>query len=122
MRRLVLVCLLLILPVQWSWATTASVCRHDAGCGMQHEAQLDGAQTLAGSADGDTAADASSDGADLGCSADCSHCQGPGLTALISVPAALAAAAGSLGSSVYVCRIADHVPDDPLRPPSAPLA
>ena len=121
MRRLVLVCLLLILPVLWSWAATASVCRHQGGCATQHLALHGAEHAVADGLADDAVGDASGAAADRACDADCS-CQGQGLVALIGRPAALASAAGSAGASGYVRHVPDHVPDDPLRPPSVPFA
>lgn len=31
MRRLLIICLMLLLPTQWTWAAAAAVCAHEAG-------------------------------------------------------------------------------------------
>lgn len=36
MRRLVLICVMLLLPVQWTWAAAASYCGHETGIASKH--------------------------------------------------------------------------------------
>ena len=36
MRRFVLICMVLLLPVQWTWAAAAAYCTHETGAAVQH--------------------------------------------------------------------------------------
>lgn len=36
MRRLVLICMMLLLPVQWTWAAAAAYCAHETGVAAKH--------------------------------------------------------------------------------------
>lgn len=36
MRRLVLIIMMLLLPVQWTWAAAAAYCAHESNVGTQH--------------------------------------------------------------------------------------
>lgn len=120
MRRFVLLFLMLILPLQWSWAAVASVCRHETGSAAQylghhdheHAAVLDDttADTIAG-----TTADI--DGANVWFDADCCSFHGLSLAGLISVPVAHPVCNGSVLLGYSAHSRPDHVPDQPLRPP-----
>lgn len=36
MRRLVFICMMLLLPLQWSWAAAATYCAHETGVAAKH--------------------------------------------------------------------------------------
>ena len=36
MRRLVLICMMLLLPLQWTWAAAAAYCEHESSATAQH--------------------------------------------------------------------------------------
>lgn len=113
MRRYVLVFLMLVLPLQWSWAAVVSTCLHEPGDvqHLGHHAQ----EHVHASADlhGDDA-----DGADGAClDSDCASCHGPGLAALISLPAPVGACPGGIATSGYLRHLPEPQPDNPLRPP-----
>lgn len=36
MRRFVLLCMMMLLPLQWSWAAAAAYCAHETGGAAQH--------------------------------------------------------------------------------------
>lgn len=36
MRRIVLICMMLLLPVQWTWAGVATYCAHETGVAAKH--------------------------------------------------------------------------------------
>ena len=120
MRRLVLLFLMLVLPLQWSWAAVASVCQHETGSAAQHlghhahehTAVLD--DTRADST-ADTTAD--TDGVNVWFDADCCSYHGLSLAGLISVPAAHPVCNGSVLLGYSAHSRPDHVPDHPLRPP-----
>ena len=112
MRRLVLLFLMLVLPLQWSWAAVASVCRHETGSAAQHL----GHQVHEHAAvfvDTTTV----TDGVDVWFDADCCSCHGLSLAALISVPAAHPVCNGSVLLGYSAHSKPDHVPDQPQRPP-----
>ena len=123
MRRLVLVCLLLMLPTQWTWAAVASACRHESGTAARHlghhEHEHEHGQTAAGTA-AQVAADADTAGPSF--DADCATCHGHGLTAMISVAALPQCWPGSMMPSAYTRHLVDRVPEHPLRPPLSHLA
>ena len=108
MRRLVLVCLLLVLPLQWPWAVLASDCCPECACASEHPGG--GARTAADGAD-DTVA--------VGCDTDCQHCQGPGPAALVDLPTLPVPVAGDRLRAIDVGPLSDRVPEHPLRPPQA---
>lgn len=121
MRRLVLVCLLLVLPLQWSWAAAARACLHESDPTVQHF----GHHTHAHEASPEGAAAASDKAGDFTQSAldnDCTTCHAMGASL---VPAASAAPGfwdGSYLSSPYERTMADHPTDLLLRPPRHVLA
>lgn len=121
MRRLVLICLLLMLPTQWTWAAVASACRHESGTAARHlghHAHEHG-QAAAGTA---TPVEADADTASPGFDADCATCHGHGLTAMISVAALPQCWPGGMVPSAYTRHLVDRVPEHPLRPPLSHLA
>jgi len=118
--RLILVCLLVVLPLQWSWATVARVCQHEVEVSHfghhQHEHAADEGDEAITAAD-DTAADTA-----LQAHPDCSGCQGMGA---IHLPAALppwprALTAGAPPAPLLPPARAQV--DDLLRPPQSSLA
>lgn len=116
MRRIVLICLLLMLPTQWTWAAVASACRHESGTAARHlghhEHEHHHGQAAA-AAQGDAGADTTGPGFD----ADCATCHGHGLTAMISAAALPQCRPGGLVPSLYTRHLVDRVPEHPLRPP-----
>jgi len=119
MRRLVLVCLLLVLPLQWPWAAVPGACCRDCACAAEHLAAGRG-----GHAPADLAGDAPDAGAVLDvaggpCEADCQHCQGPGPAVLVGAPASPGPSICEQHGGRYARHLADPIPDHPLRPPQA---
>lgn len=115
MRRFVLVVLLLILPIQWSWAAVASVCRHETGSAAQHLGHHQHQHKAAGGS-ADTSG-AKTDGAGPSFDADCAGCQGHASAGMFSLPDVHQVWPGGVVLSHYVRHVSDHVPDSPLRPP-----
>ena len=116
MRRFVLLFLMLILPLQWSWAAVASVCRHETGSAAQHLGHhVHEHAAVLNDTTADTTAD--TDGANVWFDADCCSFHGLSLAGLISVPAAHPVCNGSVLLGYSAHSRADHVPDQPLRPP-----
>ena len=116
MRRFVLLFLMLILPLQWSWAAVASVCRHETGSAAQHLGHHVHEHAVALD---DTTADTTTDtdGVNVWFDADCCSFHGLSLAGLSSVPVAHAVCNGSVLLGYSAHSRPDHVPDHPLRPP-----
>ena len=102
MRRLMVLCLLALLPLQFSWAAIASHC--EGGAPTEHVRHADHA--VAANADADHASnpihDATPDAADVGC--DHAHCHGhchclglPALATALPSPACVERHATSAG-------------------------
>ena len=120
MRRFVLLFLILILPLQWSWAAVASVCRHES-CGVaQHQGHHDReSAAVLNDIKADTTANITpdTDGVKAVFDADCAGCCGLCAAGLISVPAAHRVCSGSVLVGYSAHSKPDHVPDHPQRPP-----
>ena len=116
MRRFVLLFLMLILPLQWSWAAVASVCRHETGSAAQYLGHHDHEHAAVLN---DTTADTTTDtdGVNVWFDADCCSYHGLSLAGQISVPAAHAVCNGSVLLGYSAHSKPDHVPDQPQRPP-----
>lgn len=134
MRRLLVVCLLLMLPLQGAWAAIAGIAAAATPCAASQPAVVHGGHAGDGDAsavthddlagcDGGLPAQPCCDGAcsgsggGPGCGG-CSVCHAQALVALVSVPAV----PGRLRSAdgVPLCRergAPDHVPEQPLKPP-----
>jgi hypothetical protein len=119
MRRLVLVCLLLVLPLQWPWAALAGGCCPDCACAAEHGAAGGGERVPTGPAEEALDAGAAFDAAASPCDVDCLHCQGPGPAVLIDAAATPGAPIGERCGGRYALHLPDPVPDLPLRPPRA---
>ena len=113
MRRFLLIFMMVLLPLQWSWAAAASVCAHESGKShFGHHEHKHGDDSASAQGDGEKG-----DGASLGAHPDCHVCHGAGAAAL---------QLGDLGQAVWagVSVLPDykrHLPDPPvaafLRPP-----
>ena len=120
MRRLVFICLLLILlPAQGIWSTVARLDLHNVPCTVcSHLAQrvaIDVASSTPG-LDADGGASGSC------CDANCPGCSGHGMPALICLPWAPGIHAGGGVVARNAALPPDHVPDLLLRPPLAQAA
>jgi hypothetical protein len=85
MRRLILVFVMCLLPLQWSWAAAASLCSHEAGGSHfgHHEHQHDTCASSAQDAEEPTGTERA------GGHPDCEVCHGIG-AAFMSAPARMA--------------------------------
>ena len=125
MRRIALVLLMVLLPLQSIWAAAANATQHERGGGVKpfghHEHAHAGVAIVADDASADTADTAGEPGST--CSNEASTCHGH----------APSAAFAEEGLAVAVCRagyvhcpyerfIADRFLDSPLRPPVLQLA
>lgn len=117
MRRIVIVCLLLFVPLQWSWAMASGVGSHECGCGTVHVDAGACGHAAPDSRDGDCAGDA----AGVGCGSSCADCHGQFLIGLLGGAAAPMAWPGNARAGDHAHRFRNHIPDHPLRPPLATL-
>lgn len=111
MRRFVLICLLLTLPLQWGWAAAAAVCQHEA----------DGAAHF-GHHPHEHCADSAAAGKTGAADSDCATCHGPGVPALMAPVVLALQAFVSVPPEAPLLRFVQRAPDNPLRPPPADLA
>lgn len=108
-RRLLLVFLLVMLPIQFSWAVHNAYCEHDTGTPIEQTADHESDQ--AGAAD-DTDATKTS--------ADTDNCQHSQLTALIRLQTDLTAPrVEDFRHWGHVARYRSHIPAGPERPDRA---
>jgi hypothetical protein len=127
MRRLLLIFIAVLLPLQWSWAAAASVCAHarEPAHYGHHEHQHGGAdQAHDGVGQSATSADASADsGTNPSPTShpDCQACHG-----MAAYPPAPDAAANLWGKGALPFAYGQFLPDPPtqslLRPPLALVA
>ena len=118
MRRIALILLMVLLPLQSIWAAAANACPHEqraAGkhaAGKAHEPGHEHAATAAVTDDGSAGTDAERGGA-IG-----STCHGQGNAAILAdgLVAATVAALGIVPSP-YARFVADRFLESPLRPP-----
>lgn len=127
MRRWLAVLLLVLLPLQFSWAAVADYCMHESGETADHVGHHDHASHAHGAAQVDADADAdaratSDGGSSTAAKVDCSHCHG-GCAVTLDLPAGLVPhtiehAPPTLGDAPC----AEHVPAQPERPQWVRLA
>lgn len=118
MHRFVLVFLLLLLPVQWTWAAAASICRHESGAASQHFGHHDHRHEVG--VNGASLVEKLSDtGAQLSDvdHADCANCHGaaPALTTLHHAPALHQPV--PQGATPYLRAVTSGIPERLIRPP-----
>jgi hypothetical protein len=125
MRRCVLVLMLVLLPLQWSWAAVGSVCAHEPdGQHFGHHLHQHAGEADAHVDDegGESPAGGAGDGASLGAHPDCHSCHGLGLGALGGPTES--ALGWTVNRQLFFYR--HHLPDPPveglLRPPVIPVA
>ncbi|WP_298234779.1 cobalt-zinc-cadmium resistance protein [uncultured Azohydromonas sp.] len=124
MRRFLLIVLMFVLPLQWSWAAAASLCGHEAAGAAtrhfgHHQHEHHGAE-----AGHDAGKSAKAEGADkkaglgsLGADADCGVCHGLGAAFLATVDAQAPPWIGTGAFPRYQAAVPDRSPDTLLRPP-----
>jgi hypothetical protein len=118
MRRFILIFMMLLLPLQWSWAAAASVCEHEAGKAHfgHHEHQHDKADGPQAQPDDTTPA-----AKKLGEHPDCQTCHGVGAFCIANSPdGALGWRDGALPQS-YGHAFPEPPVEGLLRPPMTPL-
>lgn len=115
MRRLLLIFLIILMPLQWAWGAAASVCAHETGSNVSHFGhhphKHEGAKANTDTEKADDSA--------LGCHSDCGVCHGVG-TAFAAVPNELPGPwATSVRFAPYEAVVLDRTLDTLLRPPSS---
>jgi len=123
MQRIVLVLLLMLLPVQWTWAAAASICRHETSIHANHfghhEHRHDHTTSVTLSVD---VADDIQGQSDSGVHADCATCHAavPGLM----MPPAIVLGEQSplLALTPYQRSVTTGVPERLIRPPHVRFA
>lgn len=123
MRRWLAVLMMVLLPLQFSWAAVANYCGHETGAAAEHVGHHDHASHDHGADLADKGDSASADGSSNPAPGiDCGHCHGycVGMLDLPSSlePLSLGDAPPSLGNAPD----AEHVPAQPERPQWASLA
>jgi hypothetical protein len=111
MRRLVLICMLLLLAVQWTWVAAAVYCEHETGAAAQHlghhEHQHVGASdevTKAGKAQSPANADN-----------DCGICH-PGVLCMVPEQTLALSGVSILARLDSLATFSSHIPSAPERP------
>lgn len=123
MQRIVLVFLLLLLPVQWTWAAAASICRHESSIHANHfghhEHRHDHPAGVIGSVD---LSDDTQQQSDSSVHADCATCH-------TAVPGLMMQSATAVGELLlplvftpYQRFVTTGVPERLIRPPHIRLA
>lgn len=118
MRRLLIIVLMFVLPLQWSWAAAASVCAHETDVTVshfghhQHEHQ---------SASFNEAADKDDD-ATMGYHADCGVCHGLGTALFPSVDGLSGHWIEPADFASYESAVPDRALDALFRPPLTPVS
>lgn len=115
MRRFVLVCLLLVLPLQWSWAAAARACLHESDPTVQHFGHH--THTHEVSSESAVAPEKAGDFAKSVLDNDCTTCHAMGASLVLATTAVPAYWDGNDLHSPYERTMADRPPDLLLRPP-----
>lgn len=123
MQRIVLVLLLMLLPVQWTWAAAASICRHETNIHANHfghhEHRHDHPTSVTPSSD---AADDTQTQSESGIHADCATCHAA-VPGLMMPPAdVLGVPLPHLALTPYQRSVTTGVPERLIRPPHVRLA
>lgn len=123
MRRWLAVLLLVLLPLQFSWAAVADYCMHESSETADHVGHHDHESHSHGAAQADAEAKTKTDdGSSSTATVDCSHCHGSCAVTLDLpaglVPRSVEQAPPTLGDAPR----AEHVPAQPERPKWARLA
>lgn len=126
MQRIVLVFLMLLLPVQWTWAAAASICRHEASIHANHfghhEHRHDQQASEPASVDVGGSADDSKAQGDFGAHADCASCHGAVSAVVMQATVVLSAPMPPSASTPYQRSVTTGLPERLIRPPHVRLA
>jgi hypothetical protein len=123
MRHCIAVLLLVLLPLQFSWAVVADYCQHDAEIVTDHLGHHDHASHAPDNAAGKGKAKAGSEGStSASADIDCGHCHGH-CAAVLAAPDRLEPQPpGSAPPTLGELPGAEHTPAQPDRPQWASLA
>lgn len=117
MRRLVLICMMLLLPVQWTWSATASYCAHETGLASNHFGHHDHQHKVSSNE-----ATKDSKTAPAGLDTDCHYCHLSTAQAMASVQVmVLSRTASTLPPDDPPLR-GSHLTSGPERPDRLPAA
>jgi len=118
MRRSLLIFLMFLLPLQWSWAAAANVCAHESDAQSWHFGHHEHKHAAASAASELTKAD----GLAAGCHSDCGVCHGVG-TAFFAMPDGIPVPwAETVRFASYQSAVPDRSLDSLYRPPSSLVA
>ena len=113
---------MLILPLQWGWASAAAYCAHEAGSAAQHLGHHQHRHQHERVADAGSA-DKPADGTvPAGADADCGHCHGHTMAALPDAQPLLSSASAGTAAAPRVAEILAAALSRPERPQWAGLA
>lgn len=116
MRRYVLILMMLVLPLQWSWSVAASICAHEAAGAQAHVGHHEHvhapSEPNVDSPDADTAP---------AYHADCGTCHGQGSLAMAAAAAMPLPDVDAPTPGALVRHLPDRAPDNLLRPPLSHL-
>jgi hypothetical protein len=114
MRRLVLIVMMCLLPLQWSWAAAASLCEHESGSthfGHHEHKHVSAADATPGDAGGELHEGASWN------HPDCQSCHGVGAAVVSDALARLASWTSSASLPAYRRVLPEPPVASLLRPP-----
>lgn len=122
MRRCFAVLLLVLLPLQFSWAAVANYCGHETGAAADHlghhdHASHDHGREVAGPGDQDNTDSPSSSESSF----DCGHCHGHCVGMIDAVSSLEPQVPGSSPPRLGDSTLAEHAPAQPERPQWVPL-
>ena len=128
MRRILAIVLLVLLPLQFSWAAVATYCGHEQPAGAahfghhEHQHHADTGGNAEPVADLDASADVQGDKAPGAMDLDCGHCHGT-CSAMLTLPSAVPGALSTAHPSVILEEAEGAcAPTRPERPQWLPLA
>jgi hypothetical protein len=123
MHRWLAVLLLLLLPIQFSWAAVANYCGHETGAAADHVGHHEHASHNHGAKVADPGDSDKTDVPAPGASSfDCGHCHGYYVGMLCTPSSREPRLPGDAPPSLGDAILAEHVPAQPDRPQWAPLA
>ena len=113
MRRLVLILMLLVMSVQWTWAAASSICGHEQQQAAiehfgHHAHEHEGAAGNVADVDTDT-------------HADCGNCHGASTVLLVPAAEAVPALQAERGATPYRRAVTVGIPERLIRPPHTHL-
>ena len=123
-RQILAICLLALLPLQFSWAAVASYCGLEGLAGATHFGHHEHQHHAhtGGNADLDATADVKGDKLPGAMDLDCGHCHGT-CSAMVTLPMGLPGALSTALPSVTLDETGGaHAPTRPERPQWLPLA